>query len=196
MTFEILPHHSLKEELTFHRPEGTRWRPVSLEDAALTVMTDLKVASAVTIGPRESIEAAEKLMILRAVRLLLIVDLDDRILGLITATDVAGEKPLRFAQENKVKHKEILVGDLMTTAESIEVLHIQDVSHARVGDIVETLKLTHRQHALVVDHQGPMNERTLRGILSLSQIARQLGVQVRRYELAETLADIAHHTRS
>lgn len=196
MTFAVLPHHTLDEEITFHRPDATRSRFVSVEDPALSVMTDLKRASAVTIGPSESIAAAEKLMILRAVRMLLVVDLDDRILGILTATDVTGERPLRFAQENKVKHKDVAVADLMISANNIEVLQIKDVSHARVGDILETLRTAHRQHALVVDHQGYRNERTLRGILSLSQIARQLGVQVRKYEVAETLAEIAHHTRT
>ncbi len=195
MKFAVLPHHPLNEQITFHRPDATRSRSVSLEDPAISIMTDLKQTSAVTIGPHETIEAAEKLMILRAVRMLLVADLDDRILGLLTATDVTGEKAVVAASNRKVKHKDLEVWDLMTPAEQIEVLQIRDVAHARVGDIVETLRGVHRQHALVVDHQGYKNERTLRGIISLSHIARQLGVPVRRYEVAETLAEIAHHTR-
>ncbi len=195
MKFEVLPHHTLREEVALHRPEGTRMRPVSLEDPAIAVMTDLKLTSAVTIRADESIESAERIMIQRAVRMLLVVDLDERVQGLLTATDIIGEKPIRAAAERKVKHKDLEVRDLMTSAESIDVLRIADVARAHVGDVVETLKNSHRQHALVVDHQGYRGEQTLRGIFSLTHIARQLGVPVRKYEVADTLAEIAHHTR-
>ena len=80
----------------------------------------------------------------------------------------------------------------MTPASDVECFSIKDVSEARVGDIIETLKHDHRQHALVVDFQGANNEMTVRGIFSLSQIARLLGVNLENFEVAHTLAEIAH----
>lgn len=166
-----------------------------MEDPALQVMTDLKVTSAVTVGPRESIEAAEAVMKRKGVRLLLVTDLDDTVLGILTVTDISGEKPLQFIQKNGGKHSDILVRDIMSAQKDIEVLQIRDVSLAKVGDVVETLRTAHRQHALVVDYQGVRNEQTLRGIMSLSQIARQLGASVKSFEVADTLSEIAQHTR-
>ena len=74
------------------------------------------------------------------------------------------------------------------------MLSLRDVSHARVGDIVETLKHDKRQHALVVDDQGVNNENTIRGIFSLTQIARQLGIDIQIHELAHTFSEIAQIT--
>jgi len=69
---------------------------------------------------------------------------------------------------------------------------IEDVSKAKVGDILETLKKDHREHALVMDKQGKNNELTIRGIFSIYRIARQLGLGISLDE-KESLAGIAHH---
>ena len=75
-----------------------------------------------------------------------------------------------------------------------------DVERARVGHVLETLRRAGRQHALVVDHDEIPSERPLmpavrramvRGIFSISQIARQLGVPVPAAgEVARTFSEI------
>jgi hypothetical protein len=73
----------------------------------------------------------------------------------------------------------------MTPADRVEVIALGDVEGARVGHVVETLRRAGRQHALVVDHDllpaarplsPPLKRVMVRGIFSISQIARQLGV--------------------
>ncbi|MFZ3174169.1 MAG: CBS domain-containing protein, partial [Thiobacillus sp.] len=71
--------------------------------------------------------------------------------------------------------------------------------HAHVGDIVETLKHSGRQHALVVEDEPLTEKPTIRGIFSASQIARQLGIPLQAQELAQTFEQIdlaikAQHT--
>ena len=75
-----------------------------------------------------------------------------------------------------------------------------DVEGARVGHVLETLRRAGRQHALVVDFDeipsgrplAPPAHRTMvRGIFSISQIARQLGVAVPTGgEVARTFSEI------
>jgi ferric-dicitrate binding protein FerR (iron transport regulator) len=81
------------------------------------------------------------------------------------------------------------VSDVMTPAALVEVIAYADVDGARVGHVLETLRRAGRQHALVVEKEGA---RTLvRGIFSLSQIARQLGVAVQTGgEVARTFSEI------
>lgn len=191
MGFITLTTDRLGQGVGFHRPEVPVFEPLTLKDSAIKAMTDLKKISSRTIFPKETIETANQKMIQNRIRMLFVVNISDEIVGLITATDILGEKPLRVSQEHHVKHNDIMVQDIMTPAENIEVFQIKDVSSARVGDIVETLKNKHRQHALVVDYQGFSNNRTVRGIFSLNQIARQLGIQVRTYALGDTLTEIA-----
>ena len=107
----------------------------------------------------------------RGVRLLLVVD-DHAVLGLITATDLLGERPIQVAIERGLRRDDLTVGDIMIDAEHVECSR-SPKSKPRVGHVVETLRRAGRQHALVVDA-----ERMVRGIFSLTQIARQLGVAV------------------
>ncbi len=69
------------------------------------------------------------------------------------------------------------------------MLDMEDVRRARVGQIVATLKESARQHALVVDRDGGGRQR-VRGMFSLTQIARQLGVSIQSSEVARTFSEI------
>jgi hypothetical protein len=107
----------------------------------------------------------------------------------ITATDILGERPMRVAAERGLRHNELTVADIMTPAAKMEVLALADVEGARVGHVVETLRRAGRQHALVVETSGGVGAR-VRGIFSLSQVARQLGVVLQTSEIARTFAEI------
>jgi len=159
---------------------------VGLDDPAFSVMTDLRVVRAATTTPGELMSRAHAQMIQRGVRLLFVLERDSGIVGVITATDILGEKPLRFAQSHGVTHAEIVVSDVMTPASMLEAIPVQDVAQMRVGHIVATHKAVRRQHLMVAEDGG----RRVRGLFSLSQVARQLGVQLHVGEVAQTFADI------
>jgi len=165
---------------------------VSLDSPAADVMTDLRRVSAVAVDPHKSVVEAHQLMIARGVRSLFVVDDGRRILGFVTATDLVGERPIQIAQGRSIHHDEVLTGDIMTPADRLEVLSFADVLRARVGDIVATLNLAGRQHALVVEpvEGGAPGQRAARGIFSLTQIARQLGISSQVHDIARTFAEI------
>jgi len=168
-------------------------RPVSivtLDDAALDVMTDLEKEKAVTIGPTASIDTANRLMMASGVRLLLVTELD-RVLGLITATDILGEKPMQVLGQTPGRaYSEIVVQNIMSPAEEIEVLAFDAVRTARVGDVVTTLREAGRLHALVVAHSGSAATPVIRGIFSATQIGKQLGIRVDTTQPAKTFAEL------
>ena len=60
---------------------------------------------------------------------------------------------------------------------------------AKVGDILATLKASGRQHAMVVEENADGSQ-TVRGLFSVTQIARQLGVKVKTAEVAKVFAEI------
>src|SRR5688572_16244925 len=135
-------------------------------------MTDLERVSPATIRPDAPLAGANQFMITRGVRLLLVVDeAHESVLGVITATDILGERPMLAATARGLRRDELTVADIMTAADQVEVVNLEDVRASRVGHVVETLRRAGRQHALVVD-----GESKVRGIFSLSQTARQLGV--------------------
>lgn len=163
--------------------------PVRMESPAIEVMTDLRVVAPVTIGPDADIDSANTRMIVNRVRLLLVVDAHSRVTGLITSTDILGEKPMQVVQHRGCRHEEVLVGDIMTPHGKLEVLSLSDVLAARVGNVVATLKASGRQHAMVVDHDEEQRQR-VRGIFSITQISRQLGLPVPAPETPRTFAEI------
>ena len=198
--YQALPIHELGEGAGYRRPTQPKAAQVTSESRALEVMTDLLRASPATIRPQAPIEGANQYMISRGVRLLLVVDERDSVLGVLTATDILGEKALRAALDLGVRRGELTVGDLMTPARQVEVLALADVEGARVGHVLETLRRGGRQHALVVDVDllpaaslidPPLRRVMVRGIFSLSQLARQTGVPLQGGgEVARTFSEI------
>lgn len=198
--YQELPIRELGPGAGFRRPQQAQPARVTLESPALEVMTDLLRISPATIRPQAPLEGANQFMISRGVRLLLVIDVHDSVLGVLTATDVLGEKALRVAAERGIRRGELTAGDLMTPAEAVEVIALADVQGARVGHVLETLRRAGRQHALVVEEEsvggspqsgGALRHAMVRGIFSVSQLARQLGLLLPQAgEVARTFAEI------
>jgi CBS-domain-containing membrane protein len=187
--YQPLLHRPLVAGTQFQHPAPPSDQ-VRLSSPALEVMTDLRKVPAATIDADAPIDAANRFMIRRGVRLLLVTDDHRQVLGLVTATDILGERPVTFAVERGVKRQDILVHDIMTPRERLEVLWHADLAGAEVGHVVATLKATGRQHALVAESGSSGVGQMVRGIFSLSQIARQLGVMIASTEVARTFAEI------
>jgi len=165
---------------------------VTLEDPALSVMTDFTQVSAHNISPLETIEAARVKMIHYGVRMLFVVDSRNQILGLITSTDLTGEKPMLIIQTQGVQHTDVLVKDIMTPRDRLEVLCMDDVGKAKVGQVVSTLQKHGRQHALVAERRNDHSQ-GLRGMFSATQISRQLGTPLHPSLVAQTFAELGAH---
>src|SRR6185503_5637900 len=117
--YHALPIRELGEGAGYRRPTQAQAALVTRESPALDVMTDLLRASPATIRPQAPVEGANRYMISRGVRLLLVVDENEMVLGVITATDVLGEKSLRVALELGARRGELSVGDIMTPARQV-----------------------------------------------------------------------------
>ena len=187
--YNVIPTSPLQKGATFHKPCQVLPEKVSLEQPATSVMTDFSVVTAYTIFPLETIEAARAKMIHRGVRMLLVVDDQNHILGLITSSDLTSETPMQVVQTQGIRHSDVMVKDIMTPRERLEVLCMDDLQSARVGDIVTTLKTHGRQHALAVE-RTPDRSQILRGMFSISQISRQIGAQVETSGVASTFAEL------
>lgn len=163
--------------------------PVRFDSPAFEVMTDLRKIHAAVITPNTTMEIANTYMMQRGVRTLLVMNDDNSLAGIITATDILGEKPMRFIQERGVKHNEILVLDIMTPLEKLEAIALEDVAHARVGNIVASLRESGRLHELVIDYDANGLPKIC-GIFSWTQIEKQLGTVIPPNNVAKSFAEI------
>lgn len=163
---------------------------VGAESPAIEAMTDFLRVNVVMIGPDESVVEANARMISRGVRMLIVHGAGEAVLGLITARDILGEKPIQAAQARGCKRDELRVSDLMTPIGSVDTLYLNEVLNARVVDILDALKRLGRQHILVEDVDQTTGSPRVRGMFSATHIGRLLGVPVLGFELASTFAEI------
>lgn len=168
----------------------TGFNLLAADSPAIEAMTDFSRVAAVSIAPDALIDDANARMISRGVRLLMVLGKDDEVVGLITARDILGEKPLQVALARACKRDELRVADLMTPIGSIDTLTLDDVLRARVGEILDALKQLGRQHILVEDNDPVTGLPRVRGLFSATQIGRALGVPVLGFDLPRTFAEI------
>lgn len=185
--YQALPASGLHSAIEIVEPHG-RERTVTADDPASEVMTDFQRVHPITISHHATMECAQQVMNDHRVHLLLATNERGHLAGIITSTDIEGEKPVRLVQERGIRRGEVLVSDIMTPIGRIEVLDMDDVRCARVGHVVATLKAVGRQHAMIVDYRhGAMK---VRGLFSASQLARQLGAPVETPEIARSFAEV------
>ena len=162
--------------------------PVTFDSPASEVMTDLRKIPAAVIAPNITMEIANTYMMQRGVRTLIVMNDNNSVAGIITATDILGEKPMRFIQERGIRHNEILVADIMTRLEKLEAIPLEEVEHARVGNIVASLRESGRLHALVIENDIGLPR--ICGIFSWTQIEKQLGTVITPTNVAKSFAEI------
>ncbi len=189
--YQPLPFHHLDSGARYFRPRQSLPERVTAADPALAAMTDLGQVTAYTTELTTPLSKALDLMIKRGVRLLLVNNTDRQIIGLITSRDIEGEKPARILAKAGGAWEDLLVADIMTLQPRMEVLLMEEVATARVGDIIATLRQADRQHALVVDADPETGRPAVRGLFSLSQIGLQLGLDIHPTQQSTTYADLA-----
>jgi len=189
-TYAPLSSAPMDKGVSICQPDQLQTDIVSLEDPAMAIMTDLRRVSAVTIGLEATLEMAGQRMKERGVRLLLVIGQDGVVVGLITSTDLQGEKPMQYIQKHGGRWSDLLVKDIMTPQDKLEVLSMADVERARVGNVVATMKRAGRQHALVVGRVHDDGAQMIRGIFSAAQIARKLDMEIQANEVVQTFAEI------
>ena len=187
--YQRLSHKLLAPETSIFGSLAPEPASVALKDKAELVFTDFQYTRPFLISATASIGQVNDKMIACDVRLLFVTDTDGALLGLVTYTDVFGEKPVRYIKEHGGTREEILAQDIMTPLTQLEALQQSDVRKASVGDIVETIKATGRQHMLVCDTQQDGSQ-LISGIFSSTHIEKLLGMKIELSSRANTFADV------
>ena len=139
--------HTISKNITL---STSGYNLVGAGSPAIEAMTDFLRVNLVTIGASESLVDANARMISRGVRMLIVSAPDDGVLGLITARDIMGEKPMQLAQSRGCKRDELRVADLMTP----DVAKVQ--THDRGVELIAVFSNGHLRHLPVVNPQGKL----------------------------------------
>lgn len=164
--------------------------PVTLDSPATEVMTDLTLVKAATTQPQTGLRQAEQMMIFQGVRMLFVVTDMPSIEGLITTTDLRGDASLRAVHDRGVRYDELCVADVMTPLHLLDAIELQHLRSATVANLIATLQRFGRNHLLVVQAATDSSPRRVRGVISRSQIERQLGKPISITPIATSFSEI------
>jgi CBS-domain-containing membrane protein len=151
---------------------------VTLDSPAINVMTDLAQVRAETIDPETPIAKAEEVMKFRGVRSLFVTSNFPCVDGLVTAADLVGNKPMLVATQRLTKLQDVCVSDVMKAFADMDLLDYDELKAATVSRVVGTFKKLKCSHILVVQAATRAGPARIRGVISLTQVERQLGEMV------------------
>jgi CBS domain-containing protein len=164
--------------------------PVTMDSPALEVFTDLAQHRAATVQPQTSLVQAELKMIYQGVRLLFVVSDMPSVDGILTAADIAGDKPMRLVHQRQIKHDDMTAADVMTPLADIDTITYAALQRATVAQVVATLVRCGRPHLLVIDSGTSDRTPRIRGLVSQTQVERQLGRALPVNTMAQTFSEL------
>jgi CBS domain-containing protein len=188
----VLPTFRLQSGTSIAPAEPWQTQPATLDSPALSVMTDLSRVKAATVHPATPLRQAEQAMIYLGVRMLFVVSEMPQVEGLVTTTDLHGDRQMRLVHERGLHWDELTVADVMTELAVLDAIPFAAMRSATVGDLIATLKRFGRNHLLVVEAVGDVHslQPRVRGVVSRSQIERQTGHTIDITPIATTFAEI------
>ena len=185
-----LPTFRLQPGVSLAQVQPQAQSAVTLDSPALQVMTDLTLVKAATTHPSTHLRQAELMMIYQGVRMLFVVSDMPALEGLITSTDLGGDRAMRLVAERNVHHDELSVADVMTPLSMLDAIDLDSMRNACVGNAVATLKRFGRNHLLVLQAADAQTPQRVRGVISRAQIERQLGKVIDMAPIASSFSGI------
>ena len=191
--YEILPITQIPRETKLVAPNLPP-EVAHLEDHALDIMIDFSQIQPITIQSKDSIAIAENEMKNRDAHLLIVTDSQKNIVGIVGAEDLLGEKPIKIMQESRIPRNEIPIKMVMRKQKDVIAFDIDELQHAKVGNIICTLREHSRHYALVVEINKDKHNKQhimIRGYFSAALMSKQLHMNVMDYiTQAQSLAEL------
>jgi CBS domain-containing protein len=144
---------------------------VTADSPALAVFTDFQIKTPYTIDPDTTPADAERLMLEAHVKMKIVVDADNNLLGILSLRELDEERIITRVA-NGMARAEITVADLMIPKARLKAISYKELGVAKVQDVLDALSAEGLQHCLVVDS----GSQTIRGLISASDIARKLHI--------------------
>lgn len=164
--------------------------PVTLESPALLVMTDLCTVRAATVGADLTLDQAEQAMIHQGVRMLFFANSQSCVDGIVTLAMLQGEKPITLVHQRGIRRADLRVSDVMSKLSDLDVLSLDTLVHSCVGDIVAVLQHFGKPHLLVAQAPTSESPARIRGVISHTQVERQLGTALPTLAVARSFAEV------
>ncbi len=171
--YHALPIKSIDHLLEFMHPMNLP-ESTYVDAPATSTMFDFKYLTPPTIRAQQSINDATAEIKVYNLPFILVVNDDKQVLGVLTSDDILGEKPVQISQERRIARHEIEASMLMRPVEKLLTINIDDLQHAKIGHVIQTLRETKQHIILVTKIDADTQQPKIRGLFSASIISRQL----------------------
>lgn len=166
----------------------------SLTDPAISQMTDLRLAPCVKVDHRDSIPQTQHVMQRAGVRMAFVTGIAGELIGLVTADDLQGERPLQRAMADHIGIDELTLDQVMTPRAQWRVVDAWQVEHSRLGNLAATMREHGLRYLLVADRTN--GSTVIRGLYSARRLEHALGLDLgngpRSRSFAELEAALMH----
>lgn len=182
-SYEIIPAISLPSGIEAAHPPALP-ELTHIDDSAFDVFVDFQFQRPAITLATHSIDEALLEMKANNVHMLLVMDAEKHIIGIISSQALHGEQPYKIIQEGRVKHSDIHVGTIMLPIEQVLCFDYDALKSAKIGNLVETFK-KHRRHYALVTKTNTYGVKHIQGYFSASRISRTLSLSTKANQLSE-----------
>ena len=176
--YKSVPFQSLPVGATYSRPVFERPKGLTADSPAVEAMTDLRRVTALTVERTNTLSATRERMKKLGVRMLLVTGATGAVMGIITITDLESGRAETIASKTGEEPSMLQVQDVMTLDGHIEVITLDAIEKAKVGDILSSFDETGRRHALVLCSETDRGHDEICGIFSLTVTCELIGLSV------------------
>lgn len=140
---------------------------------ALSILTDFRQHQPRVIDAGVKALELESIMKRSHVKMKLVLDKNQRFIGIVSLYDLSEENILRKVSKYTPR-SELLVSDFMHPRETLKCFDYDELCRATVNDVLETQKHNLQQHCLVIDRKA----HEIRGLISARDVARLINRSV------------------
>lgn len=161
----------------------------ALHDPAHKLFTDLQNSACVIAQHGDSLPDTLHVMLRAGTRMAFVAGSDGSVIGLVTASDLQGERPVQRALGDRLHHRELRTADVMLPVSHWQTIDMHELRSARVGDVVATLRASGQSYLLVTERLDDGHAR-LRGLFSLRRIELALGQAIEHDNHSRSFAEL------
>ncbi len=189
-SFKQLPTVKLDGVATIERP--AQGSALSGNSPALEVFADFHKRPPTLLEGSTPVGEAIELMRRTHEKFKLVIDAGESFRGVITLADLLSVKVMKASLSTGLQHSELTVADVMIPRSALRAVDYRELCAARVGDLLATMRNFGDRFIMVVDG----DRRSLRGLVSSSEIAQGLQVPIAIGERANSFSDIYQAVRA
>jgi CBS domain-containing protein len=161
----------------------------TLTDPAIGLMTDLGLSSCVTVDQHDAIAPTLHVMQRAGVRMAFVTGLGGELVGLVTADDLQGERPLLRALADHIPLEELTLEQVMHPRSDWLVVDAWQIEHSRLGNVAATMR-AHGLSYLLVAERSETRASRIRGLVSARRLETALGVDLATGPLSRSFAEL------